>query len=84
MVRRAVPVVLCVLAVAMGAPLYVALDERELLPVPLRDNPWPLEALCGALPLQRLAPQLVAPAIARTVGRLFLRVAWPVPARSPP
>lgn len=48
---RAAPVVLALLAGAAGLPLYLALDGVRALPLELRDSPWPLEALAGALAL---------------------------------
>ena len=48
---RAAPIVLALLTGAAGLPLYLALDAVGVLPLELRDSPWPLEALAAALAL---------------------------------
>ena len=53
------------LAVALGAPLYALLDAVRVLPVELRDRPWPLEALAIACCLAALTTIVRAPTRAR-------------------
>jgi hypothetical protein len=37
--------VLATTAIVCGMPLYLALGHAGLLPITLRDRPWPLEAV---------------------------------------
>jgi peroxiredoxin len=56
---------LMLVAAALPAPVYLALDAMRLIPLPLRDRPWPfgLFALACALPALRLPARLRALAI---------------------
>jgi heme/copper-type cytochrome/quinol oxidase subunit 3 len=49
------PILLAIAAVALGFPLFAGLTNATVMPLAIRDHPWPLEILGAVLTLVLLA-----------------------------